>query len=140
MNKCFHLPTSRESAETVSTVIEIPTGTGKKYKLCSSRTFFRLGSSLNSSIRYPGDILALGAVPALPDRVFHPRPLGMFAMLEQDSYDQKDLGIYHWKSAPSRIKSYEDIQAHIPVFLAPLSIAEGQTLAEIAGTSSDTPH
>ena len=138
MTKCFHLPTSRESAETVSAVIEIPTGTGKKYKLCSSRTFFWLGSSLNSSIRYPADILALGAVPALPDCVFH--PLGMFAMLEQGSYDQKDLGIYHWKSAPSRIKSYEDIQAHIPVFLAPLSIAEGQTLAEIAGTSSDTPH
>ena len=140
MNKCFHLPTSRESAETVSSVIEIPTGTRKKYKLFSRRTFFRLGSSLNSPVRYPADILALGAVPAIPDRVFHPRPLGMFAMLEQDSHDQKDLGIYHWKSARSRIKRYEDIQSHILVSLAPLSIAERQTLAENADASSDRPH
>ena len=53
MTTCFHLPTSRESAETVSSVIEIPTGTRKKFKLLSRRTFFRLGSSLNSPVRYP---------------------------------------------------------------------------------------
>lgn len=118
INPWHDLPAGSHPPDTVTAVVEIPTGSKNKYELDKVSGLFRLDRVLYSAVHYPGDygliprtlhedgdpldILVLVSEPTFPGCLIDCRPLGVLKMRDRNEPDDKILAV------PCHDPSYEE--------------------------------
>jgi inorganic pyrophosphatase len=118
INPWHDLPAGSHPPDTVTAVVEIPTGSKNKYELDKVSGLFRLDRVLYSAVHYPGDygliprtlhedgdpldILVLVSEPTFPGCLIDCRPLGVLKMRDRSEPDDKILAV------PCHDPSYEE--------------------------------
>ncbi len=109
INPWHDLPAGSHPPDTVTTVVEIPTGSKNKYELDKKSGLIRLDRVLYSAVHYPGeygliprtlhedgdplDILVLVNEPTFPGCLIDCRPLGVLKMRDRGEPDDKILAV-----------------------------------------------
>ena len=115
--------------ESFTTLIEIPKGSKCKYELDKHTGLLRLDRILYTSTHYPAnygfiprtyaddgdplDVLVIGAEPIYPMTLIDVYPIGVMRMIDGGKLDDKIIAIAHTDPNYNKIKSIDELPAHI---------------------------
>jgi inorganic pyrophosphatase len=123
------LPTGDAAPAEVNAVIEIPRGDTNKYEYDKQLNVFRLDRNLYSPVHYPGDygfipstlsddgdpldVLVLVDAPSFTGCVMTIRPIGVLKMVDQESEDEKILGVGLNNPIYKQVNDYSALYPHL---------------------------
>ena len=129
MNIWHDINPSLITPESFTTLIEIPKGSKCKYELDKHTGLLRLDRILYTSTHYaanygfiprtyaddgdPLDVLVIGAEPIYPMTLIDVYPIGVMRMIDGGKLDDKIIAIAHTDPNYNKIKSIDELPAHI---------------------------
>lgn len=130
----------------LNVVVEIPKGSANKYEYDPELDAFVLDRPLYASVHYPGDygfvpgtlskdgdpldVLVLLETPTFPGCVVRTRIIGLLAIIDQNSWDGKLLGVSVNEPRTANIRDISDLEPHrlreIEFFFSTYKTLEGK--------------
>jgi len=129
-----NLPIGKNAPEEINVVIEITKGSQNKYEYDEEYDVIKLDRVLHSPLFYPLDygfipetrsldgdhldVMVLGSTSYFPGAVVPVRPVAMFKMIDGGDPDEKIMGVVANDPRLSHIKSFKDLNDHLPKEIA----------------------
>src|SRR2546429_9173296 len=129
MTNYLALSTGDDAPGEVNAVIEIPRGDTNKYEYDKQFHVFRLDRNLYSPVHYPGDygfisstlsldgdpldVLVLVDAPSFTGGWMTVRPIGVLKMVDQESEDEKILGVGLNNPIYKELGDYSELYPHL---------------------------
>src|SRR5947209_10061430 len=129
MTNYLTLPIGKAAPAEINAVIEIARGDTNKYEYDKELNVFRLDRNLYSPVHYPGDygfipstlsddgdpldVLVLVDAPSFTGCVMTVRPIGVLKMVDQESEDEKILGVGLNNPIYKELADYSELYPHL---------------------------